>query len=106
MTEIELDVDSNAAFGLVDAAATAAIPYLKPMLAEKAVVDLKPFAADARKKIEAVLNDFQKSQTGVKVDAKINELRLDSVAFDAKTLRVIAEADGTLNVAVTSLALP
>ena len=106
LTEIELDVDSNAAFGLVDAAATAAIPYLKPMLAEKAVVDLKPFAADARKKIEAVLNDFQKSQTGVKVDAKINELRLDSVAFDAKTLRVIAEADGTLNVAVTSLALP
>jgi hypothetical protein len=106
LTDIELDIDSRSAFGLVDAAATAAIPYLKPMLAEKAEVDLKPFAADARKKIEAVLADFQRSQQGVKVDAKINALRLDAIAFDAKTLRVIAEAEGNLNVAVTSLGLP
>ncbi len=106
LTDIELDIDSEAAFGLMDAAAKAAAPYLKPMLASKAVVDLKPFAADARKKIEAVLADFQKSQAGVRVDTRINALRLDAVAFDAKTLRVIAEAEGTLNVAVTSLAVP
>jgi hypothetical protein len=106
LTEIELDIDSDAAFGLIDSAARAAAPYLKPMLAEKAVVDLKPFAADARKKIETVLADFQKNQSGVKVETKINALRLESVAFDAKTLRVVAEAEGNLTVAVTSLSMP
>jgi hypothetical protein len=30
-------------------------------------------------------------------------LRLSDIEFDAKTLRVIAEADGTVRVAVTAL---
>jgi hypothetical protein len=106
LTDIELDLDSTAAFGLVDAAATAALPYLKPMLAEKAVIDLKPFSADARKKIATVLASFEKSQAGVRIDTKIDALRLVGIAFDAQILRVIAEADGSVNVAVTSLALP
>lgn len=106
LTDIDVDVDSSAALGLVDAAATAALPYLKPMLADKAVVDLKPFSADARKKIDTVLASFQKSQKGLRVDAGIEDLRLVGIAFDAKTLRVVAEADGRVNVAVTSLALP
>jgi hypothetical protein len=106
LTDIELDVSSDAAFGLLGAAARAAAPYLKPLLADKAVVDLKPFAADARKKIEAVLADFQKTQTGVRIDTKVNALRLVGIAFDARTLRVIAEADGTVNVAVTALSMP
>jgi hypothetical protein len=106
LTDIELDVDSDAAFGLVDAAASAALPYLKPMLAEKAVIDLKPFSADARKKMENVIATFQKSQAGVRVDTKIDGLRLVDIAFDAKMLRVIAEADGTVNVAVTALGIP
>jgi hypothetical protein len=105
LTDIELDVDTDAAFGLLDAAATAALPYLKPMLADKAVIDLKPFSADARKKIETVLASFQKSQAGVRVEAKIDALRLVGIAFDSRALRVIAEADGSVNVAVTSLAL-
>jgi hypothetical protein len=42
----------------------------------------------------------------VRVETKINDLRLVGIAFDAKTLRVVAEADGAVNVAVTSLALP
>ena len=105
LTDIELDVDTDAAFGLLDAAASAALPYLKPMLAEKAVIDLKPFSADARKKIETVLAGFQKSQAGVRVDTKIDALRLVGIAFDSRTLRVIAEADGSVDVAVTSLAL-
>jgi hypothetical protein len=106
LTDIDVDVDSSAALGLIDAAATAALPYLKPMLAEKAVIDLKPFSADARKKIEAVLSEFQKTTTGVRIDTKINDLRLVGIAFDSKILRVVAEADGNVNVAVTSLALP
>lgn len=103
LTNIELDVNSA---GVLGAAARAATPYLKPLLAERAVVDLKPFADDARKKIEAVLTDFQKNQTGVQVAAKVEALRLESVAFDSKTLRVVAEAEGTVNVAVSELAMP
>ena len=106
LTNIELDINSSGALGLVGAAARAATPYLKPILAEKAVVDLKPFAADARKKIETVLGDFQKSQTGVKVSAQVDALLLESVAFDSQTLRIIAEADGHLNVAVSELGVP
>ena len=48
-TDMTLDVDSAAAFGLAGAAARAAIPYLQKSMADKAVIDLKPFAASARK---------------------------------------------------------
>jgi len=33
----------------------------------------------------------------------INDVRLVGVAYDANTLRVIADADGTVNVAISSL---
>ena len=70
---------------------------------ESAAVDLNPFALSARKSIEAALADFRKSADGVRVDAAVTALRLVGIEFDAKTLRVIAEADGTVRVAVTSL---
>jgi len=101
LSNVELAVESEAAFGLIGAAARAAMPYLQAALAENAAIDLKPFAADAKKSIAAALTDFRKSEDGVRVDADITGLRLAGIAFDAKTLRVIAEADGTANVAVT-----
>jgi len=104
LTETSLAVDSEAAFGLLSAAARAAGPYLEKALADNAVVDLKPFAADAKKKIGETLAEFEKNGgNGVNVNAAINDLRLTGIAFDAKTLRVIAEADGTAKVAVTKL---
>jgi hypothetical protein len=62
-----------------------------------------PLTANARKSIEAALADFRKSVDGVRVDAAVTDLRLVGVEFDSKTLRVIAEADGTVQVAVTKL---
>jgi hypothetical protein len=103
LTDIALDVDSESAFGLLGAAARAAIPYLKDALAEQAVVDLKPFAANARKSIEAAIADFRTAVAGVRADVSIADLRLIDIEFDSKTLRVIAEANGTANVAVSSL---
>ena len=38
----------------------------------------------------------------MKVSAEINSLRLAYIDFDSKTLRVIAEAQGTLNVNITT----
>ena len=103
LTDIELAVESEAAFGLLGTAARAAMPYLQKALAEKAVVDLKPFASNAQKRIAAVISDFQKNEDGVRVAAEITTLRLAGIAFDSKTLRVIAEANGAINVSVTAL---
>jgi hypothetical protein len=103
LSDIALDVESEAAFGLLGAAARAAVPYLEAALAENAVIDLNPFATTARNSIEAAIADFRKSADGVRVDAAVRALRLVGIEFDAKTLRVIAEADGTAKVAVTAL---
>jgi hypothetical protein len=101
LTDISLAVESQAA--LLGVAARAAVPYLEQALADKAVIDLKPFAADARKKVAAALAEFQKNEDGVRVDAGVDDLRLTGIAFDQTTLRVIAEADGTAKVSVTRL---
>ena len=53
---------------------------------------------NAQKKIAAVIADLQKNEEGVRVAAEITRLRLADIAFDSKTLRVIAEAEGTINV--------
>jgi hypothetical protein len=103
LTDVELAVDSEAAFGLLGAAARGAMPHLQQMLADKAVIDLKPFATNAQKKIAAAISDFQKNEDGVRVTADITSLTLASIAFDSKKLRVIAEADGSVNVFITTL---
>lgn len=103
LTDIELAVESQAAFGLLGAAARAAEPYLRTMLAEKASIDLKPFAANAKQKIDAALSDFRDGGDGVRVDLGINDIRLVGVAFDDDTLRVITETAGTANVTVSTL---
>lgn len=99
--DISVDIQSQAAFGLLGLAAKTAVPYLEKTLAENAVIDLVPLAANARKNIEAAIADFQRSADGVRVDAAVDDLRLVGIEFDAKTLRVIAEADGTVRVEVT-----
>jgi Domain of unknown function (DUF4403) len=103
LSDIQLAVESEAAFGLLGTAAREAMPYLQKTLAEKAVIDLKPFAANAQKKIADAIADFQKNEDGVRVEAEITSLRLADIAFDSKTLRVTAEADGAINVFVTAL---
>jgi hypothetical protein len=103
-TDVALDVQSKAAFGLVGEAAQAAVPYLQRALAEQAVIDLKPFAADAKKRIAAAVSDFTSQGNGLAATVNINDLRLTGIAYDDKTLRIIADAKGSVNVAVSSLA--
>ena len=103
LSNIELAVESEAAFGLLGAAARAVMPRLQGALAAKAIVDLKPFASNAREKIASAIADFQKSEGGVRVVADIKSLVLADVAFDSNTLRVIAAAEGAINASVTAL---
>jgi hypothetical protein len=103
LTDIELAVDSEAAFGLLGTAARPAVPHLQKVLADKATVDLKPFAVNAQKKIAAAIADFQKSDDSVRATADISSLRLASIAFDSKTLRVTAIAQGAINVIISRL---
>src|SRR4051794_1090129 len=103
LNNIELAVESEAAFGLLGAATRAAMPHLQRVLAQNASIDLKPFAENAQKKIATAIADLQKSDEGVRVKAEITSLRLAGIAFDSKTLRVIAESEGILNVAISTL---
>jgi hypothetical protein len=103
--DLALDMQSQAAFGLLGAAAQAVAPYLQKMLADEAAIDLKPFATDARKRIAAAVGGFTKQGGGVSANVAIKDLGLDSITFDDKTLRVIAHAHGSVNVAVSSLAV-
>jgi hypothetical protein len=100
LTEVALDVESE---GVLGAAVRAAAPYLEAAVAERTVIDLKPFAANARKSIEAAIAEFRAAGDGVRVDASVADLRVVDLAFDATTLRIIAEADGAAKVSVTSL---
>jgi hypothetical protein len=100
---VELVVDSADGYGLLGAAAQAAIPYLRDAVAEQAVIDLKPFADSARQSIAKAIGEFRKNVDGVKVDAAVTDLRLAGIAFDSDTLRVIAEADGTVSAEIARL---
>jgi hypothetical protein len=104
LTDVALDVQSQAAFGLLGAAAQAAAPYLQQTLADKAVIDLKPFAADAKKRLAAAVTNFASQANGVSGNITVTDLRLTGIAYDDKTLRVIANANGAVNVTISSLA--
>ena len=103
LTDMVLDVRSEAAFGLFGIAARIALPYIQEDLDQYAVIDLKPYAASARTGIEAVVADFDKQDDGVNAGAAVTDLRLSGLEFDSKTLRVIAEAEGTVKIAVTKM---
>jgi hypothetical protein len=103
LTDIELAVESEAAFGLLGAAARTVVPSLQRALLQKMTVDLKPFASNAQQKIAEAITELQKSGDGIKVRADINAVRLADIAYDARTLRVIAEAQGSITAVVTRL---
>ena len=103
LSNLELAVESEAAFGLLGAAARAVMPHLQRALAEKATVDLKPILGNAQKMIANAISDFQKNEDGVRVAAEITSLNLADIAYDSRTLRIIAEATGTINVTVAGL---
>ena len=103
LSNMEIDVHSQAAFGLLGKAAEAVFPLLRDSLAKKTEIDLKPFAADAKKQIAAAVANFSRQEPDVRVDAAITDIRLADIRFDATTLRVIAEVHGAAKVAVSSL---
>jgi hypothetical protein len=103
LTDLQLAVESDSAFGLLGAAAKPAIPYLQRALEQRATIDLKSFATNAQQKIAGIVSDFRKNDQGIRVEASVSAVRLGSIAFDSDTLRVIAEAEGTMSVSVTSL---
>jgi hypothetical protein len=100
LTDVALDVESEGVFG---SAAKAFVPLFESAVARQAAVDLKPYAANARRSIETAIADFRGAGEGVRVDAAIKELRLADIAFDAQALRLIAEVEGSASVAVSKL---
>lgn len=103
LTDIQLAIESEAAFGLLGSAAKIAMPYLQRALSERAIIDLKPMIAMARERVAGVIAELQKDDHGVKIAADVSTIRLAAIAFDAKTLRVTAEAEGAVGATVTAI---
>jgi hypothetical protein len=103
LSDLQLAVESDAAFGLLGAAARTVVPNLERALIEKTVVDLKPFSDNARDRIAAAVAQFQKNQSGIRVDTDVSSLTLTDIAFDARILRVTASAQGSMTVRVNAL---
>lgn len=101
--DIAVDVESEAALGLLGTAARAAVPHLEKMLAHHAVVDLQPLAADARRNIDAAIAEFEKNVSGVRTGVAMTSLRLAGIEFDSKTVRVMGEAAGTVRIEISAL---
>jgi len=101
--DVTLDVQSQAAFGLLGAAAERAVPYLQKMLADKAVIDLKPFAAEAKQRLAAAVGTFAMQANGLSASVTVDDLRLAGMAYDSNTLRIVANANGAVRVAISSL---
>jgi len=103
LSDVKLAVESDAAFGLLGAAARAAMPALQAAVARQAIFDLRPTLANARKSLDKALADFRVQGDGVKADAQITGLRLAGVEFDQRIVRVTAEVDGVARVSVSKL---
>jgi len=103
LSDLQLAVESDAAFGLLGAAARSVVPHLERALLEKTVIDLKPFSDNARDRIAAAIAQFQKTQSAIRVDTDVSSLTLTDIAFDARILRVTASAQGSMTVRVNAL---
>jgi Domain of unknown function (DUF4403) len=103
LADLQLAVESDAAFGLLGTAARAVVPHLERTLLQKSVIDLKPFADNARAKIATAMSEFQRNENGVRIDTDVSSLTLTDIAFDTKVLRVIGSAEGTMNVSIKTL---
>ncbi|MGB6657717.1 MAG: DUF4403 family protein [Xanthobacteraceae bacterium] len=69
------------------------------------IIDLKPFAADAKMRIAAAVGNLAAQAPGLRANATVDDLRLTGIAYDDKTLRIIANAGGSVNVAISSLSM-
>ena len=104
-TDVALDVQSNAAFGLLGAAAQAAAPLLQKTLADEAVIDLKPFAADAEAAHRRCRRRIGQAESRLSANVTSERSAAWRHRLDDQTLRVLAKAYGTVDVAISSLAL-
>jgi hypothetical protein len=102
LADVELAVESEAAFGLLGGAARAA-PVLQQALADRAVIDLKPAATNAQRRIGTLIAEYQRNEDGIRISSEISSLRLADLVFDSTMIRVTAAAEGVLTVTITAL---
>ena len=58
-----------------------------------------------RQRIGAAVGALAAQDPGLSANVTVDDLRLAGIAYDDHTLRVLAQANGTVNVAISSLAL-
>ncbi len=103
LTEVSLDINSGAAYGLLNTAARAALPYLQQAVADNAVHRPDAVSRRCQNQDRRRAGRFPPGPRRRRRRRRGRDLRLTGIAFDSNTLRVIAQAEGTAKVAVTSL---
>ena len=103
LTDIEARRNSQAAFGLLGAAARAAVPYLKDALAAQCAHRSQAVRRQCAEEHRGRARELPQERAGREVEATVTDLRLAGIEYDAKTLRIIAEAEGTLKIAISAL---
>jgi hypothetical protein len=103
LADVALDVESHAAFRLLDAAARAAVAVSGKNGGGQRSGRPGAVHSECTQEASKRRSWLPQECRRCRVDAAATDVRLVAVEFDAKTLRVIAEADGTVRVAVTKL---
>jgi hypothetical protein len=68
-------------------------------------VNRGPLAATARQQIAAAVGGLAAQAPELSAKVAVNDLHLAGIAYDADTLRIIANASGSVNVAISSLSM-
>ena len=76
---------------------------LAEMLAERRIEVVTSAYCEMPRAQLVIVHPGDRIKDGVRVEAQITSLRLADIAFDSKTLRVIAESEGSINVYITAL---
>jgi len=85
LTDVELAVESEAAFGLLGAAARAVVPNLQRALLQKMTVDLKTVREQpASRRSREALAELRRRTMASRCKVDINAIRLADIAYDAK----------------------
>lgn len=103
LANLELAVESEAAFGLLGPAARVAVPILQKILADKATIDLKPAASNVQQRLGNMIAQYQRNEDGLRISSEISSLKLTALDYDETVMRITAEAVGLINVAITKL---
>ena len=101
----QLDLVAQANQGHVDIAAPIDVPFTEVSRLLQAQFAGKTFPEDGSGSFAAAVGNLAAQAPGLRASASVDDLRLVGIAYDSKTLLIIADAGGKVSVAISSLSM-